>query len=61
MNKGKKESKGADSQQTVTSSEMRKAEEIAGPCLEGKKVVRFNMDKNEVCTQQKQISSSNKL
>ena len=41
-----------ESQQTVTSSEMHKAEEIAGPYMDGKKVVRFNMNKNEVCTQQ---------
>ena len=51
----------SDSQQTVTSLEMRRAEEIAGPYLDGKKVVRFNLDKNEVCTQQKVLSESNKL
>ena len=40
---------------------MRKAEEIAAPYLDGKKIVRFNLDKNEVCTQQKLVSESNKL
>ena len=40
---------------------MRRAEEIAGPYLDGKKIVRFNLDKNEVCTQQKVLSQSNKL
>ena len=41
-----------DSQKTVTSSEMQRAEDIARPFLEGKKIVRFNTRANEVYTQQ---------
>ena len=35
---------------SMTSSQMRKAEELAGEWLTDKKVVRFNLDKNEVFT-----------
>ena len=35
---------------SMTSSQMRKAEELASEWLHDKKVVRFNLDKNEVFT-----------
>ena len=35
---------------SMTSSQMRKAEELASDWLTDKKVVRFNLDKNEVFT-----------
>lgn len=39
----------------MTSGEMRKAEELASDWLTEKKVVRFNLDKNEVHTQDAKI------
>ena len=40
------------SQASMKSDEVRKAEELASEWLNDKKVVRFNLDKNEVFTQQ---------
>lgn len=36
----------------MTSGEMRKAEELASEWLVDKKVVRFNLDQNEICNTQ---------
>ena len=38
---------------SMTSKEMRKAEELVGDWIVDKKVVRFNLDKNEVAHSQK--------